>query len=115
MTEKSVCSSILQSADIFVEQAKALNFETDLNYFLNEFSASFHPPSEFQFLQFEGNEVRVCVCVCVCMCVCMYMCVYMRLCVLVCMCVYRCCVCVYRCCVCVCVCACTCVCTCVYV
>ena len=62
LAEKGICTSVLQSADTFVEQAKALNFETDLNYFLNEYSQSYHPPSEFQFMQFDGNDVSVCGC-----------------------------------------------------
>lgn len=56
--EKETGEAMLQSADTLVDQTKSLNFENDLHYFLSEFSQTFTPPNEFQFGNFEGDDVK---------------------------------------------------------
>ena len=56
-SEFEMCEALQQSADVLVEQSKNLNFENDLHYFLSEYSQPFSPPSAFQFVPFEGDEV----------------------------------------------------------
>ena len=55
--EKDTGEAMLQSADTLVDQTKGLNFENDLHYFLSEFSQAFTPPTQFQFNNFEGDDV----------------------------------------------------------
>ncbi len=55
--EYETCESIKLSVDSMVEQAKTLNFEGDLHYFLSEYSAPFTPPAPFQFTPFQGDDV----------------------------------------------------------
>ena len=58
-SEKEACEAIVESADVVVENSKNLNFETDLHYFLSEFSQPFSPPNRFQFYSFDGDNVCV--------------------------------------------------------
>ena len=55
--EKETGEAMLMSADTLVDQTKSLNFENDLHYFLTEFTQSFTPPNQFQFNNFEGDDV----------------------------------------------------------
>lgn len=57
--EKDVGEAMTQSADTLLDQTKSLNFENDLNYFLNEYSQTFSPPTPFQFTNFEGDDVMI--------------------------------------------------------
>ena len=56
-SEHESCEALMASADNLVEQAKSLNFENDLHYFLSEYSQPFTPPNPFQFTAFEGDTV----------------------------------------------------------
>ncbi len=55
--EYETCSAIKLSVDSMVEQAKTLNFEGDLHYFLSEYSTPFTPPTPFVFTPFQGDDV----------------------------------------------------------
>ena len=59
--EYETCEAIKSSADSMVEQAKTLNFEGDLHYFLSEYATPFTPPNPFQFTPFQGDDVS-CAC-----------------------------------------------------
>ena len=60
--ERETGEAMLQSAETLVDQCKNLNFENDLHYFLSEYSQAFSPPNPFQFCNFEGDDVCLCVC-----------------------------------------------------
>ncbi len=59
--ERDTCEAVMQSGDTLVEHAKLLNFESDLHYFLSEYSSPFTAPNYFQFTSFEGDDVS-CLC-----------------------------------------------------
>lgn len=58
--EHEACDAVMHSADQVVEQAKNLNFENDLHYFLSEYAQAFTPPNPFVFVSFEGDDVSHC-------------------------------------------------------
>ena len=58
--EKDTGEAMMVSAEVFLDQTKRLNFENDLHYFLSEYSASFTPPTPFQFNNFKGDNVNNC-------------------------------------------------------
>ena len=59
--EKETCEAMIVSADAWADQSRTLNFESDLHYFLSEYSQPFTPPVQFGFTPFEADDVRSCV------------------------------------------------------
>ena len=55
--EFETCEAVKASGDVVVDQAKSLNFEGDLHYFLSEYSNPFTPPNTFHFVPFQGDDV----------------------------------------------------------
>lgn len=55
--ESEACEAVMACAASVVDQAKGLNFENDLHYFLSENPGPFTPPNPFAFQPYEGDEV----------------------------------------------------------
>lgn len=55
--EADSCEAVMTCARSVVDQAKGLNFENDLHYFLSENPGPFTPPNPFSFQQYEGDDV----------------------------------------------------------
>lgn len=66
--ESEACEAVMACAASVVDQAKGLNFENDLHYFLSENPGPFTPPTPFTFQPYEGDEVSTTV-TCVCLCI----------------------------------------------
>ena len=56
-SEADCCEAVMVCARSVVDQAKGLNFENDLHYFLSENPGPFTPPHPFTFLPYEGDDV----------------------------------------------------------
>lgn len=64
--EAEACEAVMTCAASVTDQAKGLNFENDLHYFLSENPGPFTPPNPFTFQPYEGDEVSatiICVCI----------------------------------------------------
>ena len=59
--EAESCEAVMTCARSVVDQAKGLNFENDLHYFLSENPGPFTPPNPFTFQPYEGDDVRWCM------------------------------------------------------
>lgn len=55
--EAESCEAVMTCARSVVDQAKGLNFENDLHYFLSENPGPFTPPNPFTFQPYEGDDV----------------------------------------------------------
>ena len=55
--EADSCEAVMVCARSVVDQAKGLNFENDLHYFLSENPGPFTPPNPFTFQPYEGDDV----------------------------------------------------------
>lgn len=60
--ESEACETVMACAASVVDQAKGLNFENDLHYFLSENPGPFTPPNPFTFQPYEGDEVSATMC-----------------------------------------------------
>ena len=56
--EHEACQQVMQVSGTMLDQAKTLNFENDLHYFLSEFSAVFSHPGEFNYLPYGDDDVQ---------------------------------------------------------
>ena len=56
--EKDTCEAMMQSGEVLVDQTVSLKFENDLHYFLSEYSTPFTSPNYFEYIPFEGDDVR---------------------------------------------------------
>ena len=56
--EAESCEAVMTCAQSIMDQAKGLNFENDLHYFLSENPGPFTPPNPFSFQPYEGDDVR---------------------------------------------------------
>lgn len=64
--EAEACEAVMTCAASVTDQAKGLNFENDLHYFLSENPGPFTPPNPFTFQPYEGDEVSATVtCACI--------------------------------------------------
>ena len=55
--EAESCEAVMTCARALIDQAKGLNFENDLHYFLSENPGPFTPPNPFTFQPYEGDDV----------------------------------------------------------
>ena len=55
--EHEACQQVMQVSGTILDQAKTLNFENDLHYFLSEFSSVFSHPGEFNYLPYGDDDV----------------------------------------------------------
>jgi SLIT-ROBO Rho GTPase activating protein len=55
--EAESCEAVMTCARTLMDQAKGLNFENDLHYFLSENPGPFTPPNPFAFQSYEGDDV----------------------------------------------------------
>ena len=55
--EAESCEAVMACARSVMDQAKGLNFENDLHYFLSENPGPFTPPNPFSFQPYEGDDV----------------------------------------------------------
>ena len=55
--EHDACQQVMQVAGTILDQAKTLNFENDLHYFLSEFSTVFSHLGEFSYTPFGEDDV----------------------------------------------------------
>ena len=55
--EAESCEAVTTCARALMDQAKGLNFENDLHYFLSENPGPFTPPNPFTFQSYEGDDV----------------------------------------------------------
>lgn len=58
--ESDASEGVMACARSIVDQAKGLNFENDLHYFLSENPGPFTPPNSFSFTPYEGDDVSGC-------------------------------------------------------
>ena len=55
--EAESCEAVMACARSVMDQAKGLNFENDLHYFLSENPGPFTPPNPFSFQPYDGDDV----------------------------------------------------------
>jgi SLIT-ROBO Rho GTPase activating protein len=55
--EAESCEAVMACAHSVMDQAKGLNFENDLHYFLSENPGPFTPPNPFSFQPYDGDDV----------------------------------------------------------
>ena len=55
--EHDACQQVMQVAGTVLDQAKTLNIENDLHYFLSEFSPTFSHLGEFNYIPFGDDDV----------------------------------------------------------
>lgn len=55
--EAESCEAVMTCARSVMDQAKGLNFENDLHYFLSENPGPFTPPNPFTFQPYDGDDV----------------------------------------------------------
>jgi hypothetical protein len=55
--EAESCEAVMACARCVMDQAKGLNFENDLHYFLSENPGPFTPPNPFFFQPYDGDDV----------------------------------------------------------